>query len=731
MYLKLIKPLLTILLAISFLIYRPQITTAQSYTWKNVTIRGGGFVTGIVTHPGQPNLVYARTDVGGAYRWDNASSCWTPLTDWVGYDNYSWMGIESIAIDPSDTSRLYIAAGMYTKSWPTTNGAIFCSTNQGNTFQRSDLPFKLGGNEDGRTIGERLMVDPNYGSTLYFGTRTCGLWKSTDYAVTWNRVTSFPVTGYPNGVGIGWVVFDSYRGTTGKPSPTIYVGVADTTGNTIYRSTDSGTTWSAVPGQPGPNLLPHHAVLDSDGTLYITFSNIPGPNNITAGAVWKYNTHRGIWTNITPPVGEGGFGGISVDVNHQGTVMVGTMDRWVPHDEIYRSIDKGSTWVDVWGQTTQKIVWDLSSSPYGTSESPDFMGDMEIDPHNSNIVYFITGFGIFRGNDVTAIDSNPNATTHWEFFNNGLEETCPWVLISPPSGPHLVSAVADVDGFEHNDLDNLPTNGRLYPYMGSNNCIDFAQNSPNMMVRVGGSFWRTSAYGYYSLDNGVTWTGFTNRPSGASNGWVAISADGRRIVWSPSNAPVSYSTTTGKSWTSSIIGTSGGRLISDRVNSNKFYLYEPNSGVFYLSTDGGASFSPFSTGLDWAQGMMAVPGFEGNIWLAHRGGLYRSIDSGSTFSRFSSVQSAYAVGFGKASTGLIHPTVFLWGKVNNIFGFFRSDDIGTTWLRINDDQHQYGEIVVVIGDPRVYGRIYIGTSGRGIIYGDITVPIGTNHRFKK
>jgi hypothetical protein len=60
----------------------------------------------------------------------------------------------------------------------------------------------------------------------------------------------------------------------------------------------------------------------------------------------------------------------------------------------------------------------------------------------------------------------------------------------------------------------------------------------------------------------------------------------------------------------------------------------------------------------------------------------------------------------------------LWGIVNGILGIFRSDDAGGSWTRINDDGHQFGFLQCVTGDPRVYGRCYISTMGRGILYGE-------------
>lgn len=57
---------------------------AQSYDWKNVQIYGGGYVDNIVFNPGEKDLIYARTDMGGAYRWIESDQSWVPLTDWIG-----------------------------------------------------------------------------------------------------------------------------------------------------------------------------------------------------------------------------------------------------------------------------------------------------------------------------------------------------------------------------------------------------------------------------------------------------------------------------------------------------------------------------------------------------------------------------------------------------------------------------------------------------------------------
>ncbi len=70
-----------------------QSSQPASYSWKNVQIVGGGFVDGVIFHPTAPGVRYARTDMGGAYRWNTAANRWQPILDWVPYKDLNLMGI--------------------------------------------------------------------------------------------------------------------------------------------------------------------------------------------------------------------------------------------------------------------------------------------------------------------------------------------------------------------------------------------------------------------------------------------------------------------------------------------------------------------------------------------------------------------------------------------------------------------------------------------------------------
>ena len=148
-----------------------------AYVWKNVAIGGGGFVTGIVFSPVQSGLAYARTDVGGFYRWNGATNTWTPLTDAFPASQGNYLGGESIAADPVNANIVYAAAGHVPGQWQRRHPPF---DRPGHHLDGQQHQRPMGGNENGRGMGERLAVDPNKNTILYFGSRTAGLWKSTN-----------------------------------------------------------------------------------------------------------------------------------------------------------------------------------------------------------------------------------------------------------------------------------------------------------------------------------------------------------------------------------------------------------------------------------------------------------------------------------------------------------------------------------------------------------------------
>lgn len=725
---------------------------ADTYTWKNARVDGGGFVPGIVFNRKEKNLAYARTDIGGAYRWQESSKTWTPLLDSVGWDDWGHTGVVSLASDSVDPNKVYAAVGTYTNDWDPKNGAVMRSSNRGASWQKTVLPFKLGGNMPGRGMGERLAVDPNKNSVLYLGAPSGkGLWRSTDAGVTWSQVTAFPnvgnyqqdpsdTSGYASdNQGIVWVTFDERTGTSGNATQAIYVGVADLQ-NSVYRSTDGGATWSRLAGQP-TGYLAHKGVLDAaGGYLYLSYSDKGGPYDGGKGQVWRYATATGTWTNISP-VAEAdtyyGFSGLTVDRQKPGTVMATAYSSWWPDTQIFRSTDSGATWTKAWDYSSyptraNRYTMDVSSSPWltwGANPSPPEQApklgwmteSLEIDPFNSNRMMYGTGATLYGTENLTNWDSGSQFTI--KPMVQGLEETAVQDLASPPSGAPLLSALGDIGGFRHTDLTKVPSMMFTSPNFTTTTSLDFAETNPNTVVRTGNL--DSGPHIGFSTDNGANWFAGTD-PSGVSGGGtVAAASDGSRFVWSPEGTGVQYTTGFGTSWSASSGIPAGAIVESDRVDPRTFYGFK--SGKFYVSSDGGATFTASTAGNLPAGDSVrfkALPGQKGDVWLAGGAtdgayGLWHSTDGGASWTKLSGVDQADTIGFGKAAAGASYQTLFTSAKIGGVRGIFRSTDKGATWTRINDDAHQWGWTGgAITGDPRVYGRVYVSTNGRGVIYGD-------------
>jgi len=701
-----------------------------SYDWSNVAIDCGGFVPGMVYNYKEEGLVYARTDIGGAYRYDKDQQKWIPITDHLGSTDWNLIGIESIATDNVEPNRVYLACGTYLGD----NGAILSSDDYGETWTRYDLDFGVGGNVSGRGTGERLMVDPNDNSIIYFGTRANGLMRSTDYGATWEYVESFPTTGTysqeSNPIGIMWVEFDKSSSSEGEKTNDIYCGVAMNDGNCIYKSSDGGETWEQF-GETMQGLYPLQADISDNGNMYVVYSNNCGPNlSPTSGKVYSYNLADGKGTDITPEgAGDGfGFGGVSVDAQNPDTLVVSSLGLWSPTDNLYRSTDGGKTWSSLFDGTGQgdnkHYTMDTSSSDWlkwGNEEAKTgwWITDVNINPFNSDEVMYGTGATIFTTTNATAMGTDENVviTSHAD----GIEETAVYEMLSPPreSGQvEMYSIMGDLTGFRHVSVEESPADTDFFKNSDPFD-IDCAwQNSD--IVAYSGDF----ANGVrYSTDSGLTWKVVATTPEGYESyvdGYVALSAEGNTLVWCAGSIQAKPFATTdfGQTWFECDGLPYGATVVADKVNDNRFYAIA--DGTFYYSEDGAKTFTKSDALVASGATLYTSANAEGDVWICS-GMLMHSTDGGKTFEAIKTIK-ADCIGFGAGETENDPMAIYAMGTVEELGdGIFRSTDNGQTWDKLNDNNHLFGNLTKSItGDSDIFGRVYFATNGRGIVMGNIS-----------
>jgi oligoxyloglucan reducing-end-specific cellobiohydrolase len=244
-------------------------------------------------------------------------------------------------------------------------------------------------------------------------------------------------------------------------------------------------------------------------------------------------------------------------------------------------------------------------------------------------------------------------------------------------------------------------------------------------------------YGAISKDGGTTWTPFPTCAQGVSGngngGTATVDASGTTVMWTPGGPAgvAQFSMDGGTTWTGVTGLPEGAIAYADKATAQTFYAYA--NGSFYSAkvntTQGIALFQLVATGLPAVAGCngsgcgVVDVNFAkaGDLWLPlGSNGLYHSTDGGAAWKHMANVTYANSVAVGASSPFTGQEAVFLYGKAGTkgAMAVYISDSSGGEWVRVNDDAHQYGGPTLIQADPRVYGRVYMGMNGRGIIYGD-------------
>src|SRR5947209_12664211 len=148
-------------------------------------------VPALVIDPRHPDTLYAAIGDDplsrGIYKTINGGGNWTAVNSGLPSRSPGY-NVASLAIDPQDTNLLYAAVDLYSQQQTLNPGVIFRSADGGASWAATAAGLPGFSHYD---LGPApLLIDPRNSSTLYAGTASAGVWKSTDRGTSWFAVNS-------------------------------------------------------------------------------------------------------------------------------------------------------------------------------------------------------------------------------------------------------------------------------------------------------------------------------------------------------------------------------------------------------------------------------------------------------------------------------------------------------------------------------------------------------------
>ncbi len=678
------------------------------YSWNQVAEGGTGRSLYVQFHPTEKNLMFLGTDMGGAYIWDNNNKRWNPITDTFTAKEYKgWSaGIDGLALDPNNPDVLYIACGMYANKGSTYLGHVYKSTDRGKTWDDTGFTGYFGSNGNNRNMLYPIAVDPNNSNVVMCSTLDGKLVRSEDGFKTWTELT-VPFGTEINTLNPRGIVFDP-TSKTDRGSKKIYLG---STGAGLWVSEDYGNNWSRVSGCP----------VADDAKIYTMKASNDGSMVVSTGRLYKKDK-SGVWTDISPTQVKS-YTAAEISISDPDYII--TSMHYGPigsyGEYVYVTTDGGKNW---------KLLNDtiIRNNVIPRLEYNAFFANVtaiSIDPYDRNRVAYAgwSNFGMIED----LFTDSPKVSNYTEGIEHGVIRD----LTCSPSGARLFVTSYDYLGGRFTDPTQYMPN-MLPPKNSNPSKTAFSEGNPNYVVRLGKSF------GSYSTDNGINWKTIESVPVEGvdiisleiskdphpETGWPAIyalygakepyvSIDNGK-TWTKSNAPA---TTANSKW--SVLNL----IAADKTDNNIVYYYSNSDGTVYKSEDYGVTFAPTLTIGGSGEKIATMFGEKDYVFVCTDSKLYYSSTQGELFKQIETdaFDTVTDFSFGKEEKAGDPAVIYVIGYKGDVFGAWRSQDLGKTWKQIyNEATAKNGRVTGgsrVAGDRQEFGIVYIGTSGRGIFYG--------------
>jgi len=553
-------------------------STDNGATWRALNVGQKNLnVQSLVVDPS--GMIVAGTYWNGAVRSTDNGATWELPQPPIGSVVYGFT--------ISKSGRIFAA----------TNGGLFRSTNRGQTWNVSGtgLPsaqvFSIASDDQGvlyaGPLNEGLFKSTNDGATwsavnigspihtvnclsvhssgLVVAGTDMGLFTSTDEGITWRSPPFQPLQG-----GIVSVLVTSVRSI-----------VAYSWWGGAYRSSDQGSSWTALSIGSSDFKLPSFAVVQSlvagkSGVLFAGTSR---------GTIWRSTDDGQTWTAPSLVLASGYVEGVA-------TIASGFAFAGLDLGGISRSSDHGKTWEQASSGITSPYVRSFSSGQSGN-------------------VFAGGGDGVFRSTDNGA---------SWVRVSNGPPITTVTSTVVTPSG--AIYAGTDAGG-----LYRSTDNGSTWVDVGST-----LPKGPRFALAVNSSghiFVGTWGNGVFkSTDNGASWEGIGPTDQGLGYGYIRnIEINTYGHIFAGTGWGVFRSADNGSTWQDVSIGISYREIWGLAVNSiGELFLGSHGDGLYH-STDNGDTWSLLNSGLTnlWIQSITVSP--DGYVYVGTTGGVFRSVQS--------------------------------------------------------------------------------------------------------
>ncbi len=667
-------------------------TQSVQGTWQNIGLLGSatvntpsaGITTEILFNPQHANIMYAAGFGGGVWESIDTGATWNELTD----NNLPNLNISGLAIDPVSPDTMYVGTGYCNIAIVNYGGSgLYRSMDGGTSFQKLNV--------GSATSFVKIVVDPaNHNIVLASSYDQGNVFRSTDYGNTWNSVFSsgetWDIVSVPGSPGVffllctggiykstndgsSWTksstavkIFGGSIGRGALAIPTnapnkVFALVTNSNGydqDSLYISTDAGTTWSmdnSIPGGlfslPGTQFGPQGWY---DLYLGVSPNSINDDTIYTAG-VNAYEKSGGNWVaygdyNDGHQFGTGGYphsdhhsfainplnsnivydgddGGLYVNYA-AGSTTVGNGGGWIVHStnmitsRFYHVAFDRNNLKATWAGAQDQGLWRMVTGQASTYEGFGDALTAIVNPTNSNRVYGEGPEGqISITNSVSSPNWQPTADSA-EGVNDGASWDCPFRMSPVANGSIGASSILYV-GRQHlwQTTDGATTWKKLPPVFGQTydgvyyiSAIGLPSWNANMIYVAGGSssFELSTNFGssFVSRTNPGTVTSICTNWHDTK--FVLVSLEG-------SKSKVMMSEDSGHSWTN-VSGVAGAAIPGadsttscnvlcvavDSTNPLSTWYAATDFGM-YQTTDAGQHWEFFGSGLFPCRDVQVAP----------------------------------------------------------------------------------------------------------------------------